>query len=135
MANAKHAIGSKGVSTTLTELLGVLKTLLDRVWWLLKRGVFKQFDLRITVAEKDAADAAYGYGLVCSAVYPLMGLLDAAFRFRRRNVDIRCGFEEETTSVNFLEQFNIRLWPVLRALIHVIRENVKRTLAREKKEG
>ena len=135
VANAKHAIGSKGVSTTLTELLGVLKTLLDRVWWLLKRGVFKQFDLRITVAEKDAADAAYGYGLVCSAVYPLMGLLDAASRFRRRNVDIHCDFEEETTSVSFLAQFNIRLWPVLRALIHVIRENVKRTLAREKKEG
>ena len=64
-----------------------------------------------------------------------MGLLDAAFRFRRRNVDIHCDFEEETTSVSFLAQFNIRLWPVLRALIHVIRENVKRTLAREKKEG
>ena len=54
VANAKHAINSKGVSTTLNELLGVLKTLLSRVWWLLKRGVFKQFNLRIVVGEEDA---------------------------------------------------------------------------------
>ena len=135
VANAKHAINSKGVSTTLNELLGVLKTLLSRVWWLLKRGVFKQFNLRIVVGEEDAADAAYGYGLVCSAVYPLVGLLDGAFRFRRRSIDVRCDFDAETTSVDFLAQFNIRLWPILRALIYVIRENVKRTLDRESREG
>ena len=135
VANAKHAINSKGVSTTLNELLGVLKTLLSRVWWLLKRGVFKQFNLRIVVGEEDAADAAYGYGLVCSAVYPLVGLLDGAFRFRRRSIDVRCDFDAETTSVDFLAQFNIRLWPILRALIYVIRENVKRTLAKESQEG
>lgn len=135
VANAKHAINSKGVSTTLNELLGVLKTLLSRVWWLLKRGVFKQFNLRIVVGEEDAADAAYGYGLVCSAVYPLVGLLDCAFRFRRRSIDVRCDFDAETTSVDFLAQFNIRLWPILRALIYVIRENVKRTLDRESREG
>ena len=128
VANAKHAINSKGVSTTLNELLGVLKTLLSRVWWLLKRGVFKQFNLRIVVG-------AYGYGLVCSAVYPLVGLLDGAFRFRRRSIDVRCDFDAETTSVDFLAQFNIRLWPILRALIYVIRENVKRTLDRESREG
>lgn len=135
VANAKHAINSKGVSTTLNELLGVLKTLLSCVWWLLKRGVFKQFNLRIVVGEEDAADAAYGYGLVCSAVYPLVGLLDGAFRFRRRSIDVRCDFDAETTSVDFLAQFNIRLWPILRALIYVIRENVKRTLDRESREG
>lgn len=135
VANAKHAINSKGVSTTLNELLGVLKTLLSRVRWLLKRGVFKQFNLRIVVGEEDAADAAYGYGLVCSAVYPLVGLLDGAFRFRRRSIDVRCDFDAETTSVDFLAQFNIRLWPILRALIYVIRENVKRTLDRESREG
>ena len=135
VANAKHAINSKGVSTTLNELLGVLKTLLSRVWWLLKRGVFKQFNLRIVVGEEDAADAAYGYGLVCSAVYPLVGLLDGPFRFRRRSIDVRCDFDAETTSVDFLAQFNIRLWPILRALIYVIRENVKRTLDRESREG
>ena len=135
VANAKHAINSKGVSTTLNELLGVLKTLLSRVWWLLKRGVFKRFNLRIVVGEEDAADAAYGYGLGCSAVYPLVGLLDGAFRFRRRSIDVRCDFDAETTSVDFLAQFNIRLWPILRALIYVIRENVKRTLDRESREG
>ena len=135
VANAKHALDSKGVSTTLNELLGVLKTLLSRVWWLLKRGVFKQFNLRIVVGEEDAADAAYGYGLVCSAVYPLVGLLDGAFRFHKGSIDVRCDFDAETTSVDFLAQFNIRLWPILRALIYVIRENVKRTLDRESREG
>lgn len=135
VANAKHALDSKGVSTTLNELLGVLKTLLSRVWWLLKRGVFKQFHLRIVVGEEDAADAAYGYGLVCSAVYPLVGLLDGAFRFRKRSIDVRCDFDAEATTIDFLAQFNIRLWPILRALIYVIRENVKRTLDRESREG
>lgn len=135
VANARHAIDSKGVSTTLNELCAVLKTLLDRVWWLLRRGVFKQFNLRIAVAEPDAADAAYGYGLVCAAAYPLLGMLDAALRFKKRSIDIHCDFEKEATAVDFLAQFNIRLWPILRALIHVIRENVKRTLETEAQEG
>ncbi len=135
VANAKHAIDAKGVSTTLNELLSVLKMLLNRAWWLLKRGVFRQFRLRIVVGEEDAADAAYGYGLVCSAVYPLVGLLDSAFRFRSRSVDVRCDFDAETTLVEFHGQFNIRLWPILCALIHVVRENVRRTLAKESQEG
>ena len=101
----------------------------------MKRGVFKQFNLRIAVAEPDAADAAYGYGLVCAAAYPLLGILDAALRFKKRNIDIHCDFEKETTTIDFLAQFNIRLWPILCALVHVIRENVKRTLAAEAQEG
>lgn len=135
VANAKHAIDTKGVSTTLTELGSVVKLLLDRVWWLLRRGVFRRFDLRIVAGEADAADAAYGYGLICAAVYPLMGMLDAGLRFRRRNVDIRCDFDSPHTTVEFFAQYNIRLWPVLRALLHVIRENTKRMLAKEKQGG
>ena len=42
-----------------------------------------------------------------------------------------CDYNAETTSVTLDLQLNVRLGLVLRALLHVIRENVKRTLERE----
>lgn len=66
VSNAKQAVSAKGVASTLQELGAVLKTLLDRVFWLLRRGAFRRFRLQILVGGEDAAEAAYGYGLVCA---------------------------------------------------------------------
>ena len=130
-ASVKRAVDAKGISTTFFELVSVIKMLLGRIGWLLKRGIFRRFDLQIISGGTDAAETAFGYGQICAAVYPFIGLLDTAFRFRRRNIDIRCDYAAEETSMSISLQFNVRLGLVLRALIHVIREHVKRALEQE----
>ena len=127
----RRAVDIKGVSTTFGELFSVIRMLLGRVGWLLKRSCFHHFDLRIVAGDSDCADVALGYGTICAVVFPLVGLLERAVRFRRKNVAVLCDYNAETTSVTLDLQLNVRLGLVLRALLHVIRENVKRTLERE----
>ena len=114
-ANARSAVSAKGVAATLRELGAVLRTLLGRVFWLLHRGTFLR------------ADAALDYGMVCAALYPVLGLLQSAIRFRRPDVAVTCT-EEPQTNVEFSAKFSLRAILIVRAFFHLLAENVRNTL-------
>lgn len=109
-ANVRHAIGEKGLVETLRGVTAAVGALLRRTGRLLRKGVFKKFDLSIVCGDDDPADAAARYGTLCAAVYPLLTMLDSAMKFRRRRVDIRCDFSQEGTQVSFDGQLNYRPW-------------------------
>lgn len=126
-ANARSAVSAKGVAATLCELGAVLRTLLGRVFWLLHRGTFRRFSLHIAVGADDPADAALDYGMVCAALYPVLGLLQSAIRFRRPDVAVTCT-EEPQTNVEFSAKFSLRAILIVRAFFHLLAENVRNTL-------
>ena len=118
-ANARSAVSAKGVAATLCEL--------GRVFWLLHRGTFRRFSLHIAVGAGDPADAALDYGMVCAALYPVLGLLQSAIRFRRPDVAVTCT-EEPQTNVEFSAKFSLRAILIVRAFFHLLAENVRNTL-------
>lgn len=109
-ANAKRAIGEKGLIGTLHGVTAAVGALLRRIGRLLKKGVFQKFDLCIVCGDDDPADAAARYGTVCAAVYPLLTMLDSTMKFRHRRVDVRCDFSQEGTQAMFDGQLNYRPW-------------------------
>lgn len=109
-ANAKRAIGEKGLVETLRGVTEAVGALLRRTGRLLRKGVFKKFDLSIVCGDDDPADAAARYGTLCAAVYPLLTMLDSTMKFKRRRVDIRCDFSQEGTQATFDGQLNYRPW-------------------------
>ena len=109
-ANVRHAIGEKGLVETLRGVTEAVGALLRRTGRLLRKGVFKKFDLSIVCGDDDPANAAARYGTLCAAVYPLLTMLDSAMKFRRRRVDIRCDFSQEGTQATFDGQLNYRPW-------------------------
>ena len=109
-ANAKRAIDEKGLLEVLHGVTEAVSSLLKRTGRLLRKGVFKRFDLRIICGDGDPADAALRYGTLCAAVYPLLTLLDSAIKMKRRKVDIRCDFDAEGMQVSFDGQLNYRPW-------------------------
>ena len=109
-ANAKRAIDEKGLLEVLHGVTEAVGSLLKRTERLLRKGVFKRFDLRIVCGDGDPADAALRYGTLCAAVYPLLTLLDSAMKCKRRKVDIRCDFDAEGMQASFDGQLNYRPW-------------------------
>ena len=108
--NIKKAINEKGLLEVLRGVTEAVASLARRIGRLLKKGVFKKFELRIISGDGDPAEAALHYGTLCAAVYPLLTLLDATMKFRGRSVDIRCDFEMEGTQADFDGQLNYRPW-------------------------
>lgn len=106
--NFKRAVADKGLLATVSDVTASVRDLLSRIGRLVKKSVFKRFDLRVTVGDSDAADAAMHYGTVCAAVYPLLTLLDGAMKFKKRTVDIRCNFEQDDITAAFDGQLNYR---------------------------
>ena len=127
-ANARSAVSAKGVAATLCELGAVLRTLLGRVFWLLHRGTSRRFSLHIAVGAGDPADAALDYGMVCAALYPVLGLLQSAIRFRRPDIAVTCT-EEPQTNVEFSAKFSLRAILIVRAFFHLLAENARQHVA------
>ena len=127
LGSASDAPHAKKIGATLRELGAVLRTLLGRVFWLLHRGTFRRFSLHIAVGAEDPADAALDYGMVCAALYPVLGLLQLAIRFRRPDIAVTCT-EEPQTNVEFSAKFSLRAILIVRAFFHLLAENVRNTL-------
>lgn len=127
-ANFKRAVGSKGLAETVRGVFAAVRDLFSRIGGLIKKSVFKRFDLKITVGDSDAADAAIRYGEVCAAVYPLLTLLDGAMKFKKRTVDVRCDFEQEHTAASFDGQLNYRPIHIVGFLFGLIGRYIKQSV-------
>lgn len=128
IANAKKALDQKGLAEMLSDLSAAVGKIFARIGTLISRGVFQHFTLRVIVGDKDAADAAITYGRICGAIYPTVTLLDSAMTFRRRTVDLRCDFEEESTTILFDGQLNYRPWHFVLFLGGLIMNYMKRSV-------
>lgn len=132
VAKAKQSISENGLLETIGNVFSAIKNLFSRIFGLVCKGVFTKFDLQIVVGDTDAADAAIRYGNVCGAVYPLLTLLDSAIKFRDRNIDIRCDFNQESTTARFDGQFYYHPYSVVGFAFGLIWRYIKQLL---KKEG
>lgn len=99
---------------TIRQITSVVKALFGQIAWLLKKSVFRTFNLRIAVGAEDPAYAASSYGMICAVVYPLLSILDTNMKFRKRDVDIRCDFDAADISVAFSGKLIYRPWHFLR---------------------
>ena len=129
----RHAAAHTGAAETAGDIALVLKELLGRVIWILPRCRVTRLHLRSISAGEDAAAVAMDYGLVCAVVYPLVGWIKSGLRVRKRGerVEIGCDYDAEESTFTMDVRLSVRIWYVLLALIHIVRENVKNELYKE----
>ncbi|MBP5618226.1 MAG: hypothetical protein J6X61_03650 [Clostridia bacterium] len=129
----KQETDRNGVAETAGDLALVLKELLGRVIWILPRCKVKTLRIRSISAGEDAAAVAMDYGMVCAVVYPLIGWIESALRVSRRGkkVEIGCDYDAEESTFEMNVRLSVRIWTVLLALIHIVRENVKNQVYKE----
>lgn len=94
----KNLLKEKGLSW----FINLIKKIADLVKGALKdvfrHILIKEFMLSIKVAGDDAADTAVKYGYCCSAVYPAVGLIIGALKYKNYGVDIAPDFDENAQS-------------------------------------
>ena len=128
IANAKKALDQKGLVQMVADIGTAVGAIFARIGQLIGRGVFKEFTLRVVMGDEDAADAAMNYGRLCGVVYPLITMMDSAFTFRRRTVDLRCNFGQESVTVAFDGQLQYRPWNFIQFLWGLIMNYFKRSV-------
>lgn len=114
----------------LREDLPLLVEILKELLRLLKRCKAKTFQLQIVCADTDAAAAAIKYGLCTAAVYPLLGYLHSAIKFRPagEKIDISCDFTGGKSSFALETVLVVRVYRVFGALVRILLPQFKQAL-------
>ena len=109
----KEYAASKKKTELFFEIIEYIKIVLKKLKKLLKHTRFTNAVLDIIVATSDAADTAILYGKVCSAVYPLIEILDSALKFYPNSISVKTDFSSEKMKFLLSGVFKIRVIHIL----------------------
>ena len=100
-----------GFTGAVKKLFGLFFKILTPLKAFLKRIKIKNLKLKLVVAGEDAAATAIEYGTVCSAVYPIMALLESCVGIKAENIYIRSNFESSNCEFSF--SFSLKMQVIL----------------------
>lgn len=114
-ANVKENSEKQGISESVDKIVTAFSLLFGRISWLLGKIKVQRFHVLAICGGSDAADVAMEYGVVCAAIYPLMGYIETNLNVKENATDVRigCDFENEAY---FETDFKAKL-----RLIHIVR--------------
>ena len=95
--------GLDGIIELLKEITGIILKLVDTI----RRHLVMKTRLDLLVVGSDPADTAMKFGYACSAIYPLLSLIDRHTKLKRHEEYIDAGFEAEKTQVRFILKAHI----------------------------
>ena len=124
--NAKRS----GVSATAKQIIGIIKSFIDKTFWLLKHSKVQKLNINSVSAGEDAADAAMDYGLACAVIYPLISFIESSLNVKKNsiNLDLRCDFDAKKSLFSLDIIFSITVIYVIIAFFRLLKDNVKREI-------
>lgn len=94
----QETLDTDSLPETLSRLTALITDVLHAGSRLLSKATLTRLRLDLAVGGADAAATALRYGLYCSAVYPLVGVITGAFRrFRRPDMRLTCAYGQADT--------------------------------------
>ena len=112
----------KGFRVAPGEITAFIKALILRIKKQLRHIRITRLCLGINVVADDAALTAIYYGAVCSAVYPILSLLDSLSNIAFKQIDIRADFENAKPDFAFSARVKLRLFFLLAAAVAALSE-------------
>ena len=95
--------GLDGMIELLKDITALILKLVDTI----RRHIVMKTRLDLVVVGEDAADTALKFGYACSAIYPLLSLIDRHTKLKKNEEYIDAGFKAEKTQVRFLLKAHI----------------------------
>ena len=134
--NLADSIKIGGLSSTISESLSLIISLLKRLLQLLSHCKVKVLKLNIVCAENDAAKTAICYGTCHAIVWPIIGLVHSNMKVceKGEEINIACDYSNGKGAVKFETVITARVFRAIVALIHVAADEAKRINEREKQD-
>lgn len=106
----KNLIDKNGFSQALSEIFGIIKSVLTKVSFIFKHMRFRNLYCKAVVASDDAAKTAIEYGTVCTIIYSFFGFLSSITDFRFKDIIVTSDFNSNKTEFEFFT--NIKIAPI-----------------------
>ncbi len=114
--------GFDGIIELLKELAGIVTSTVKKIT---SHLVIYKMDLELAIASEDAAQTAMNYGYVCSAVFPLISIIEQNVKKCRHRENIYPVFTKTDTEVYFVLKFRILPVFLLSALLSALFRSLK----------
>ena len=95
----KTKIKREGIVNTFNEMSGIIKEVMKKFVLLLKHVKIKRLDLKIAVADSDAAVTAISFGKFCAVFYPFMAFLNLKLNIKKQETKIFADYSAEETKI------------------------------------
>lgn len=120
LGKLKKIIRQTGLKGFLNLIYELLKIVLSGGNRLVRRIKLTDADIYICSTDDNAADAAYGYGKLCAAVYPAISAIYSFFRCKKGKVTVDVDYDAEDTVVKAYASLRITSLFALAIVIKMI---------------
>ena len=105
--NVGENIKSHGFSNTIKDFFTLVSNICKKIKYLLPHCKIHSLNLTVITADEDPQTTAMGFGVVCAAVYPVVGLLYSYTKPSKQSPDMNISCDFTTTDPVF--DFNCTL--------------------------
>jgi len=110
-----------GVAEKVSTVVALITVFAGQIKFLFGKLRLDKLKLLIVCGDGDAANAAMDYGLVCAAVYPLTGYLEANINAKKNAQDVRIGCDFDGDSKIQIDIIiSIRIYNLLSAFMNAM---------------
>lgn len=102
-----------GFSRAVKKVFLFFKAYLEDIKKFLHHIRIKNIRLNIVYGTDDAADTAIKYGEICTAVYPVLSLIDTASNIEFSRINIQSDFEKESKEFDFSLKIRLQVFFLL----------------------
>lgn len=111
-----------GFTNTIKILFSFANDLLTHIKKLLRHIKINKVILNLSVTGDDAAATAIEYGAVCSAVYPVLGLLSSVAQIKYKSINVSADFNSNKPQLDFKLNVSSRVFYLLIAAFKAFKE-------------
>lgn len=111
-----------GIDGTFSKTLGIIKFVLKQLKEVLNHIKLKKLNITYISGGDSASSAAFGYGIACSAVFPVSGYIQAVTNGKDNVLlDVKCDFDADKPRFNIEAKASIKAYFLLKTAINLIK--------------
>lgn len=111
-----------GIDGTFSKTLGIIKFVLKQLKEVLNHIKLKKLNITYISSGDSASSAAFGYGIACSAVFPVSGYIQAVTNGKDNVLlDVKCDFDADKPRFNIEAKASIKAYFLLKTAINLIK--------------